>query len=120
MKKILALLWILGALGASAYAECGYFRVSTHLLKCSAVDAKAARAGDLYQAPSDAPELEERHDQILAQITCECAYSLSGSDLRCDMDQTIERSSVIGAESASAPCRRGRSLCSDVCPLQLP
>ena len=120
MKTWLICLLAFGVLAVRTEAECEYFRVSASLLKCSAVDAKTVHAGDIYQASSDIPELAEHNDPILVQIDCECAYSLTGSDLRCDMDQTIERSSVIGAESVSVTCHRGRSLCSDVCPQHLP
>ena len=120
MKTILSALVVTLLLAAIGHAECVYFRTTSRLSACAAADAKAVRAGDLYQAPTEIPELVERNDKVLVQISCECEYSLTGSDLRCDMDQTIERSSVIDAESVNSTCRQGRSLCGDLCPPRLP
>jgi hypothetical protein len=111
---------IVGFLSAGSYADCHYFRVSAKLLKCGPAEAKALDAGDAYATVTDVPELQDPSPQALEQVVCECAYSLQGSDPRCDFDQTIERSSVIGSTDLSQSCRRGPALCRDVCPSLLP
>jgi len=118
--KTVALL-LIGTLAVDVHAECSYFRVSSDLLQCAAADARTVRAADAYQAPSDLPELEETGTpQVLVQVGCRCEYSLMGADPRCDTEQALEKSSVIGAESPSTTCRRGRTLCRDLCPPRLP
>jgi hypothetical protein len=109
------------ALAAPLRAECLYFRVSGRLLKCEAVDAKSVHESSAaYQEPGDLPELAGASSQSMIRATCECEYSLKGSDPRCDTDQTVEESSLLDAENAAASCRRGRTLCKDVCPPNLP
>ena|SRR5436309_12644414 len=120
MKSIFITFLILSALGSSGYAECVYFRVSVKLLKCAPADAKALNASDPYPAAPEDPDLEDPGKEELMQVRCECEYSLRGSDLLCDVDQTVERSSVLAAEDPSHGCRRGRSLCREVCPARLP
>lgn len=72
-----------------------------------------------YIDVTDVPELAEPESKVFVQIECECAYSLKGSSQRCDVDQTLEKMSVVGTDSAAAVCRRGHSLCSTVCPADL-
>jgi hypothetical protein len=105
---------------SGAYAECPYFRVSAKLLKCAAVDPKSPELKNAYEDATPSPDLEEPDGKPLVRIRCECEYSLSGSDVRCDMDQVIERDSVVGVENAVDTCRRGNTLCRSVCPGRLP
>jgi hypothetical protein len=120
MKRTFLAFLIVGLTGASAYSECTYFRLSANLLKCEAVDAKALEASNPYQPAQDIPELQDPTTPSIIQITCSCEYSLSGSDPRCDMDQTVEKSSILGVDHPSETCRRGKILCKDVCPSRLP
>jgi hypothetical protein len=110
----------MGLFPAGGRAECAYFRVSMNLLQCKTVDAKAAQAVDPYPAPSEDPELETPITKTFVRMDCECQYSLMGADVRCDPDQTLEKSSVIGVDDPGGACRRGRTLCRDVCPARLP
>jgi len=110
----------MGVLAACSYADCSYFRVSTVLLKCGVVDSKAIDNSSPYENATDVPELGAPERQALVKVTCDCGYSLMGSDPRCDVDQASEKSVVVGAEDPGAFCRRGRTLCRDVCPPRLP
>jgi hypothetical protein len=101
-------------------AECAYFRTSANLLKCAAADAETVKADNPYAARSDDLELDGPGAQRFVKVDCACEYSLMGSDVRCDTDQSMERSSVIGAEKPAETCLRGRTLCKDVCPARLP
>ena len=120
MKAYSLAFLIVGVSGSLGYGQCDYFRVSTKLLQCGAADTKALDALDPYHAVAEAPELEEPTARNLIQVRCDCEYSLQGSDQRCDLDQVIEKSSVLGADDPSNSCRRGNSLCRDVCPAHLP
>jgi len=120
MKAFLTI-FLISVLSAVGYSECIYFRVSVKLVKCEKVDPKAEHTKDPYpETASDNLDLEEPGTRSLIQISCECQYSLSGSNVLCDPDQTLERTSVTGAEKPEEACRRGRSLCKDVCPSRLP
>jgi hypothetical protein len=120
MKPAILSFLIVG-LGASfGYSQCSYFRVSTKFLQCSAADTKALDALDPYRAVQDAPELEDPTVRNLVQVRCECEYSLQGSDQRCDMDQTVEKSAVLDASDPDHSCRRENLLCKDVCPPIVP
>jgi hypothetical protein len=121
MNRVFLFFLITGALSVPLRAECEYFRVSTKLLKCGTVDAKSVQESSFpYQDNQDLPDLAATESQTMVQATCECQYSLKGSDIRCDLDQTMERSSVLGNDDSANPCLRGRSLCKDVCPSDLP
>src|SRR6266513_678321 len=108
MKSIFLPVLIIGVLAGPVGAECFYFRVSAKLLTCVPVDPKTVHEStNSYQEPGDLPELADPNSPSMVQATCECAYSLKGSDMRCDMDQTIEKSSFMGTENTAASCRRG-------------
>jgi hypothetical protein len=120
MKAAAMVFLILGMVTAGACAECGYFRVSTDLIKCTTVDAKKTKESNPYLADQELPELKEPDAQTLIQVTCNCSYTLMGSDQRCDPDQEFEKVSVLGADRPADTCRQGRSLCKEVCPPRLP
>ena len=120
MKPLLGSFLIVSLASAGALAQCGYFRLSADLLKCASADARALNAANPYQAAQDLPEFQETDAQALVQVSCSCEYALSGSDPRCDMEETVEKSSVIGVDNPTATCRRGKALCKDVCPSRLP
>jgi hypothetical protein len=120
MKTFLGFFLIISLMGVAARAECGYFRLSADLLNCAPADSKVFSAANPYEGAQDLPEFQESAAQALVQVSCSCEYSLSGSDPRCDMEETVEKSSVIGVENPTATCRRGKSLCKDVCPSRLP
>ncbi len=120
MRSLFVAFLIMVVAVANGYSECSYFRVSTALLKCAVVDTRTLHSESAYQAPSEVPELQEVNDQALVQVKCDCEYSLMGSDPRCDTDQSLEKSTVTGADIPAQFCRRGRSLCRDVCPPRLP
>src|SRR5690242_2530102 len=110
MRLLFIAFLIMSVLGVNSFAECSYFRVSTALLKCGVVDSKVVDTSNPYENPSDVPELEAPERQALVKVTCDCGYSLMGSDPRCEMDQSSEKSVVLGAETPESFCRRGRSL----------
>ena len=120
MKALLGSFLIITLASAGALAQCGYFRLSADLLKCETADAKTLDAANPYPAAVDLPEFQDQAAQSLVQVSCSCEYSLSGSDPRCDMEETLEKSSIIGADNPTVTCRRGKSLCKDVCPARLP
>ena len=120
MKQTFSSFLIVGFFAGQAIAQCSYFRLSADLLKCEAVDAQVANAGNPYQATQDLPGFEEPKAAALIEISCACEYSLSGSNPVCDLEQTIERSSVVGVDNVSSTCRKGKILCRDVCPPRLP
>ncbi len=120
MKSFFSGFLIIGVLSIRVGAECNYFRVSFKKLTCGPADEKTQKEINPYQPVQDSPELQDPVSQNLLQVTCECVYSLQGSDPRCDMDQTVEKSSVIGADDFEHTCRRGNSICHDVCPANLP
>jgi hypothetical protein len=112
---------IVGILGVQVYADCPYFRVSAKLLECKVMDPSLVKSSDTVAPPSDTPELEEAPStQKLVEVNCSCDYNLSGSDPRCDGDQSFERSSVVGNDDSPTFCRRGNALCRDICPSRLP
>ncbi len=119
MKTFLGSFLIVSLVGVAVRAECGYFRLSAALLKCEAADTKALNAASPYQVP-ELPEFQEPAAQALVEVNCSCEYSLFGSDPRCDMEETVEKSSVFGADNPAVTCRRGKDLCKDVCPSRLP
>jgi hypothetical protein len=121
MRTLAASFLIVGFWAGAAYAECSYFRVAVHLLKCVPADANTMKTNNPYLPVPEAPELEDPHDnQVGVQVVCACDYTLKGSDVRCDMDQTIEKTSVIGGDKPTETCHRGRTLCNDLCPSRLP
>jgi hypothetical protein len=120
MRTFLASFLIVGFGLSYGYAECAYFRVSTDLLKCKVADAKELDHANPYQASQDLPELEGENERTLIAATCDCSYSLMGADPRCDMEESMEKSSVIGVQETKAACRRGRELCKEICPPRLP
>jgi len=112
----LVALFLIMTLTSAGFSECRYFRVSMKLLSCTTVDPKKESAKDPY--PETVPESDELGETALkplVRIRCDCDYSLHGSNALCDPDQTVERSSVIGAEKPEETCRRGKSLCKEVC-----
>jgi len=119
MRSLLVFLIACSTLQAAA-AECVYFRTSASLLKCAEAEAETANAGNPYAVRPGDLELDGPGTQAFARVTCECQYSLMGSNVLCDIDQTIERSSVMGADKPAEACLRGRALCKDVCPQRLP
>ncbi len=120
MRTLIRTFLIMSLLCAHGYAECGYFRVSAKVLRCGPADTKALDAMNPYQAVSVAPELTDASTRDLIDVHCDCGYSLRGSDPRCDLDQTVEKSSVMGTDDPSHSCRRGDLLCREVCPSLLP
>jgi hypothetical protein len=120
MNRLTLAFLIVAVSGLPGYSQCAYFRVSAKLLRCGAADTKALDALNPYQPVSDAPELADASTRDLIDVHCDCEYSLQGSDPRCDLDQTVEKSSVLGADDATHSCRRGNLLCHDVCPALLP
>lgn len=112
---------IVGVLGGYGYADCPYFRVSAKLLECKVMDSASTITRDTDTRPSDTPELDEAPStQKMVEVNCSCDYSLSGSDPRCDGEQSFERSSMIGNDDSPTFCRRGNALCRDICPSRLP
>ena len=111
---------ILCSLVQGVSAECVYFRTAANLLKCAATDAETVKADSPYLPHSDDLELDGPGAQAFVRVDCQCQYSLAGSNVLCDMDQTVERSSVMGGDKPTEICRRGRSLCNDICPPRLP
>jgi hypothetical protein len=120
MKTLVMAFLIIGMRTGMGYSECVYFRVSAKLLTCAPADAKTLANRDPYPAAPEVPEFDDSSHQALIQVNCDCAYSLQGSDPRCDVDQAIERSSVLGADDPAHSCHRGNALCRDVCPPHLP
>ena len=122
MKPPFAAFLIVSILVSAAHADCAYFRVAAKPVDCKSVDPKTVKANDPYPeaAPSDVPELDEPEHQAFIQVHCSCDYSLMGSDPRCDVDQTLERSTVVGVQDAADSCRRAVSICRDTCPPRLP
>jgi len=120
MKSFFTGFLIKSLMAVQVTAECTYFRISAKLLTCGVADEKTLKAIDPYQVTSDAPELEEPVNKNLLQVVCDCGYSLQGSDPRCDVDQSMEKSSIIAADDLEHSCRRGNLLCHDVCPSRLP
>lgn len=99
--------------------DCVYFRVSYKLTECREATSQEVTDPASYVRTSDVPELPPPEAGRLVKISCSCDYSLSGSDLRCDFDKTIERSTLLGSESPTEVCRRGKILCEDACPRDL-
>jgi len=120
MKPVLAAFLLISVLGLKGYADCAYFRVSAIALECAAVDPKTVKADDPYPAPSDDLGLDEPENKAYIKVNCRCAFSLTGSDPRCDTDQTLERSAVMAVKDAPSSCRRSASLCRETCPARLP
>ncbi len=121
MKKSMIVGLIL-FLNAPGQAACVYFRSSIKLLKCGAPDPHAKKSQDPYPTvASDLPEFDDALDKKpLAQVICSCDYTLSGSDPRCETEQTVERTSATGMDNLARYCRRGDALCRDVCAERLP
>src|SRR5690242_18545234 len=119
MKSAVGSLLLLLLIPAIGLAQCRYFRVAAQLLQCGMAKASAIHEGNPYLPESEEPMLQEHSNQILVQAQCSCDYSLSGSDPTCDVDQTIEKSVTLEAPAMADVCRRGRSLCRDICPSTL-
>lgn len=120
MKRFMIPFLLLGLLGAQASAQCRYFKISARILKCTLASAAAYELKNPYHQTLDMPELEEASAPSVIEVTCECTYSLSGADPLCDVDQTVEKSSVLGTNDPLLACRPGNLLCRDVCPRTLP
>ncbi len=121
LSRLLALaLLLLFSQAPAVQAECIYFRTSAKLRQCREVDPSKKPNQNPYQDTSEAGELVESHEGPLVEIVCECEYSLRGSDIRCDLDQTVERTQILGAEKPKEFCRRKHSLCKTVCTDSLP
>ena len=121
VKKLLVSFLIVGVSRSFILAaDCPYFRLSMEFLKCEAADAKALDADNPYDSSQNLPELQEADAQALIRVTCSCTYSLSGSDPRCDTEQVLEKSAILGADDVASACRRKKTLCRDVCPSRLP
>lgn len=107
----------LGAADLSAGA-CPYFRTG--------YDAESCRRLDALPPPTtgvaDLPGLAETQDVQgpSEELVCVCEYQLSGSDPRCNMDESREFSRTFPLDPASPVCRRAKSACSAVCPRRLP
>ncbi len=109
---LLAMLMFWGA--GSAHADCRYFRVRYKFLHCEESKEKEVTPAD--PDPIEGAEL----NGLAVRVLCSCDYSLSGSDPRCDFDQTVEQSQIFGTDNVSRFCARGPSLCNDVCRRTLP
>jgi hypothetical protein len=120
VKTFISAFLITAVLGVQAYPECTYFRTSVNLLKCAEADAATLKADNPYLPPSDDPALDESGAQAFVRVDCECQYSLTGSNVLCDMEETVEKSSVIGTDKPAETCLRGRMLCKEICPPRLP
>jgi hypothetical protein len=105
---------------AFAQAECSYFRVAAKLEKCLTVDMTQLKDESPYQDSLDLPELAETVTEHSVKAICECSYSLKGSDVRCDLDQTVEHSAFFANQTPEVFCQSGASLCSSICPRNLP
>ena len=120
MKTFLLAFLMTSLCSARALSECAYFRVSTTLLHCAKVDTETLKRDNPYDPSPDGLELDEPSRRAIFQAECSCDYSLMGSDPRCDVDQTVEKSSLVGAESQDNVCRRAATICRDVCPPRFP
>lgn len=100
-------------------AQCIYFRVSYKLLTCAPAE-PAAKTRAPEPVPQELLDLQATDERDVLQVACACDYSLVGSDPRCDLDRTEEITSFLGGDNASAACRRGKSLCRDLCPKRWP
>jgi hypothetical protein len=118
MRSLVVFL-LAGSLAGDAFAECSYFRVGYRLLQCQP-ELPRGPAATSEPAAQDPPELQEPVSATPVHVTCSCDYSLRGSDLRCDLDQTKEVAQLIGSEEPLRLCRRGKNLCSSLCPKRLP
>lgn len=120
MKRLLLIATTLLGVHTMTQASCTYFRSAVKLEKCTARDPQKMPKDNPYDQPSDLPGFQEDHSQLLVEAVCSCEYSLKGADVRCDVDQEIEKSALFGTDEAKGLCRRGTSLCKEICPSRLP
>lgn len=119
-KRLAMALAVLLVLAPRSWAACAYFRTDVKMRTCEVVDPKKMAAQNPYQDDSEAAVLLETQEGPLVEVSCDCDYSLRGSDVRCDLDQTIERRSLMSAEKPKELCRQKKSLCKKICPNNLP
>ena len=104
-----------------ASAACEYFRASFKLDKCTEVDSKNLSSDNPYEKENELPEFVEESQKKYVRVVCRCEYSLKGSGgVFCDMDSWIEKNETWPTEDPDAVCRRGKSLCRELCPKTLP
>lgn len=101
-------------------AACVYFRTSAKMRRCDLVDPQKPKDQNPYQDDSEAAALLETQEGPMVEVACECEYSLRGSDIRCDLDQTVERRAMMNTEKPKDLCRQKNSLCKKICPDNLP
>lgn len=97
--------------------ECVYVRVSYRLLECRAAALSADSPAEFSEG---LPELGGPEMRMSVKLTCSCEYTLSGSDPRCDPDMAREVTSLIASDHPTVTCRRGNTLCHELCQKRWP
>lgn len=116
-KKILSLVsfLIMFAGVSSSWADCTYFRTGFRVDVCKASTVAPAPEYDTEQDVDPLVESKEKDEGQRVQLVCECSYTLSGSDPRCDFDRVEERQALINSLDVKGICRDSKKRCKEIC-----
>jgi len=116
-KLILSLVsfLIMVLLAGPAEAACAYFRTAYRVNSCKASTVEPAPVYDTQQNVDPLVESSEKDDGKRIRLVCECEYTLSGSDQRCDVDRRFEREALINSLDVKKVCRQGKARCKEIC-----
>jgi hypothetical protein len=104
---------------SSATGACSYFRTKTRVQRCVSTQVKPRTP----ETPTPADEFAESadvDDGHRIHLICSCDYSLSGSDLRCDLERTEEYEVLLVASDRASVCASAKKSCESLCPPRWP
>src|SRR5262249_50703867 len=107
VRRILAFLLLVLMAAPPLQAVCTYFRIKAKVQSCKAVAVSTETVKNPYAGADDPPEFSEAENKATARMVCSCEYSLKGSHLLCDTDQTQEFSATLGGETVKEACLEG-------------
>jgi hypothetical protein len=108
-------------LASAAHAQCIYSRTAYAVDSCRPLSSEKDTFSVGPSTPTDdLPGLEEAPTGPLDQLNCECTYILRNSNPLCDNEKTQNFSQNYPRDSVAPICPRGKSLCADLCPRQIP
>ncbi len=117
LLKKAAFLMIGGWLAAApTQAACTYFLTKTRAGSCKAIQVPPSPDHEAITAEDALEAAVEKDDGRRIQLICECDYSLSGSDPRCDFDRMDEIPQLLMETDVKTVCREKKKRCRMLCP----
>jgi hypothetical protein len=114
-----AFILILGLTTPGHAAACVYFRSASHIHSCKSVSVNF-RMPEGKDPSEEFDQPVEVDDGRRIRLVCSCDYSLSGSDLRCDLDRTEEYEVLLVSSDVRTACAASKKPCDTLCPTRLP